>query len=339
MNTSIWFKIFIIACICSLASPAFAVVFKIATLSPEGSEWMQKMRAGAKEIAEKTDNRVKFRFYPGGIMGNDKAVLRKIRIGQLHGGAVTAGSLTHIYPDLRLYFLPMIFKSFEEVDYVRKHMDSLLISGLEQQGFVTFGFAEGGFAYVMSKAPVRNTDDLRNQKVWMPDGDISTLKVIDRFDIKPVSLPMADVRTSLQTGLIDAVTVSPIGAIVLQWHTQVKYLTDMPLAYVYGMLSIDRKVFNKISSADQKTVRNIMRSVFRDIDRKNRKHNVEALNVLRKHGIQFIKPDADTEKQWHEVASEVTQRLVEAGKVSPNMVTTLDDYLRDQRSQIAKTDE
>jgi TRAP-type C4-dicarboxylate transport system substrate-binding protein len=339
MNTSMGLKIIIIAFICSLASPAFAVVFKIATLSPEGSEWMQKMRAGAKEIAEQTDNRVKFKFYPGGIMGNDKAVLRKIRIGQLHGGAFTAGSLTHIYPELRLYFLPMIFKSFEEVDYVRKHMDSLLISGLEQQGFVTFGFAEGGFAYVMSKAPVRNTDDLQNQKVWMPDSDITTLEVMDAFDIKPISLPMADVRISLQTGLIDAVTVSPIGAIVLQWHTQLKYLTDMPLAYVYGMLSVDRKVFEKMSPDDQKIVHDIMRSVFRDIDQKNRKHNVEALNVLRKHGIQFIKPDAVTENQWHEVASEVTQRLMEAGTVSPNMVNMLDNHLRDHRSQIAKTDE
>jgi TRAP-type C4-dicarboxylate transport system substrate-binding protein len=189
-----------------VTSPAAKVVLKIATLSPEGSEWMQKMREGAKEIALKTDNRVKFKFYPGGIMGSQKAVLRKIRIGQLHGGAVTAGRLAHIYPELSLYYLPMIFKSFGEVDYVRKQMDLLLISGLEGRGFVTFGLAEGGFAYLMSRAPVRNTDDLRNQKVWMPDSDMTTLGVMEAFDIKPIPLPIADVRTSLQTGLIDAVT-------------------------------------------------------------------------------------------------------------------------------------
>lgn len=336
MKKTFWLKICIVSIIGLMTSPALGVVLKIATLSPEGSEWMQKMREGAKEIALKTDNRVKFKFYPGGIMGSEKAVLRKIRVGQLHGGAITAGSLAHIYPELRLYFLPMIFKSFEEVDYVRKQMDPLLISGLEQKGFVTFGLAEGGFAYVMSRAPVRNTDDLRNQKVWMPDSDITILEVMEAFDIKPISLPIADVRTSLQTGLIDAVTVSPIGAIVLQWHTRLKYLTDMPLAYVYGMLAVDRKVFEQITPDDQKIVRDIMGGVFRGIDQKNRKDNVEALKVLRKHGIQFVKPDSVTENQWHEVASAVSQRLIQAGKVSRNMVNTLHNHLRNHRSQIAK---
>jgi TRAP-type C4-dicarboxylate transport system substrate-binding protein len=336
MKKTFWLKICIVSIIGLMTSPALGVVLKIATLSPEGSEWMQKMREGAKEIALKTDNRVKFKFYPGGIMGSEKAVLRKIRVGQLHGGAITAGSLAHIYPELRLYFLPMIFKSFEEVDYVRKQMDPLLISGLEQIGFVTFGLAEGGFAYVMSRAPVRNTDDLRNQKVWMPDSDITILEVMEAFDIKPISLPIADVRTSLQTGLIDAVTVSPIGAIVLQWHTRLKYLTDMPLAYVYGMLAVDRKVFEQITPDDQKIVRDIMGGVFRGIDQKNRKDNVEALKVLRKHGIQFVKPDSVTENQWHEVASAVSQRLIQAGKVSRNMVNTLHNHLRNHRSQIAK---
>jgi TRAP-type C4-dicarboxylate transport system substrate-binding protein len=338
MNSLIWKKILIISIVLLITGPAFGQVLKIATLSPEGSEWMQKMRAGAKEIALKTDNRVKFRFYPGGIMGNDKAVLRKIRIGQLHGGAVTAGSLADIYPDLRLYFMPMIFKSFEEVDYVRKHMDALLIAGLEQKGFVTFGFAEGGFAYVMSKSPVRSNDNLRNQKVWMPNSHATTLEVMESFGIKPIPLPIADVRTSLQTGLIDAVTVSPIGAIVLQWHTQVKYLTDVPLAYVYGMLAVDRKTFAKISPEDQKIVRDTMKQVFRNMDQNNRQRNVEALKVLRKHGIQFVKLDTKTEDQWHDVASTVTGRIVEVGDVSRSMMDMLDGHLKDYRSQLIKTD-
>lgn len=338
MNSLIWKKILIISIVLLITGPAFGQVLKIATLSPEGSEWMQKMRAGAKEIALKTDNRVKFRFYPGGIMGNDKAVLRKIRIGQLHGGAVTAGSLADIYPDLRLYFMPMIFKSFEEVDYVRKHLDALLIAGLEQKGFVTFGFAEGGFAYVMSKSPVRSNDNLRNQKVWMPNSHATTLEVMESFGIKPIPLPIADVRTSLQTGLIDAVTVSPIGAIVLQWHTQVKYLTDVPLAYVYGMLAVDRKTFAKISPEDQKIVRDTMKQVFRNMDQNNRQRNVEALKVLRKHGIQFVKLDTKTEDQWHDVASTVTGRIVEVGDVSRSMMDMLDGHLKDYRSQLIKTD-
>ena len=106
------------------------VVLKIATLAPEGQTWMNMMHAAADEVARKTDGRVKFKFYPGGGMGDTKAVLRKIRIGQLQGGLVTSGSLSKFYPDNQIYNLPITFNSFDEVDFVRGHMDQLIIDGL-----------------------------------------------------------------------------------------------------------------------------------------------------------------------------------------------------------------
>ena len=333
-----WIKIALLIIMCFAVGPAFGEVFKIATLSPDGSDWMQKMRAGAQEIAQKTENRVKFKFYPGGIMGNDKAVLRKIRIGQLHGGAVTAGSLVKIYPDLNVYSLPMKFKNLDEVDYIRGHMDALLISGLEKKGFVAFGLAEGGFAYVMSKAPVKSTQDLRSQKVWMPGQALTTAEVMQALGIKPIPLPVADVRTGLQTGLIDAVSISPMGAIVLQWHTQLRFLTDTPLAYIYGMLAVDRRQFDKLSAQDQTIVREVMGDVFAKINKKNRQHNTEALKVLRKHGIQIVKPNGTTEQQWREVAAEVIDRVIAAGHLSGDLVEILDNHLKDYRSQQANSD-
>lgn len=338
MKYSSCIKIALLIFLCFTASPAFGVVFKIATLSPDGSEWMQQMRAGAREIALNTENRVKFKFYPGGIMGNDKAVLRKIRVGQLHGGAVTAGSLVKIYPDLNLYSMPMKFDTLDEIDYVREHMDALLISGLEKKGFVSFGLAEGGFAYVMSKAPVKSTQDLRDQKVWMPGQALTTAEVMQALGINPIPLPVADVRTGLQTGLIDAVTISPMASIVLQWHTQLRFLTDTPLAYIYGMLAVDRRQFDKLSTQDQTVVRKVMGNVFAKINKKNRQDNADALKVLRKHGIQFVKPDAATEKQWQEVAAAITGRVVEAGHLSADMVEVLDNHLKDFRTQRANSD-
>ena len=99
-------------------APAATLELKIATLSPDGSPWMLKMREGAKEILRKTDNRVRIKFYPGGVMGNDKAVMRKIRAGQLHGGALTGGSLQKVFSDAQVYSLPLKFRSLQEIDYV-----------------------------------------------------------------------------------------------------------------------------------------------------------------------------------------------------------------------------
>jgi len=320
-----------------LTGRSHALVLKIATLSPEGSSWMKEMRKGATEVAQKTDSRVRFKFYPGGIMGDDKTVLRKIRFGQLHGGAVVSNSLTHFFPDNQIYNLPMGFQSYEEVDYVRERMDRLIIEGFEKNGFITFGLAEGGFAYMMSNSPLQTLADLRKQKVWIPENDSTALETVKAFGVTPIPLSIADVRTGLQTGLIDTVTTSPIGAIALQWHTQVKYLTDNPLMYIYAVLALDRKVFNKISLDDQNVVRSVMGAVFRKIDQQNRKDNVKALDVLRRQNIQFVKLNAEPREEWYTQASLVAGRLIEAGTLSREVVSTLEKYLNEYRSKRPNT--
>jgi len=316
-----------------------AMVLKIATLSPEGSIWMKEMREGAREVAQKTNNRVQFKFYPGGVMGDDQTVLRKIRIGQLHGGAVVANSLTKPFPDSQVYNLPLIFKSFEEVDYVRKRMDKLIIDGFEEGGFVTFGLAEGGFAYMMSNSPLRSIDDLRKQKVWIPENDSTALATLNAFGVSPIPLSIADVRTGLQTGLIDTVATSPIGAIALQWHTQVNYLMDIPLMYIYGVLAVDRKIFEKLSPDDQSIVRDIMSRVFGKLDRQNREDNIKALEILRKQGIQFTQSPAESEAEWYTKSSVVSDRLVETGRLSREIVDKLEEHLKEYRSMRSKPNE
>jgi len=309
-----------------------ALTLKIATISPEGATWMVKMRQGAKEIAKRTDSRVKFKFYPGGIMGNDQSVLRKIRIGQLHGGAITNGSMESIYPDAQLYSLPFLFNSNEEVNYVRGKMDDFFVKGLEKKGYVTFGFAEGGFAYLMSNKPLKNVSDLQKQKVWVPSDDIISRTIFDSASVSPVSLPISDVMTSLQTGMINTIAASPIGAIALQWHTKVKYLTDTPLLYFYAFLAVNKKTFNKISPDDQLIVRKIMSNTFKEIDIQNRKDNISAKKALEKQGIAFVKISEETLAAWHQMGKKARDILKNKGIYSPEALKALQDNLSSFRN-------
>jgi len=331
MNVFKLMRIIFTGCVILFTAQTEAADIKIATLSPDGSMWMEKMREGAKEVAEKTGNRVNIKYYPGGVMGDDKAVLRKIRIGQLHGGAVVAGSLSEIFPDNQIYTLPLKFKSFEEIDYVREHMDSMITEGLEKSGFVSLGLAEGGFAYIMSKEPVRTVSDLRRQKVWIPDNNPTALEAVKAFEVPPIPVSIADVRAALQTGLIDTVTTPPIAAIALQWHTQVKYMTELPFLYVYAVLAVDQKAFSEILPNDQKVVREVMGKFFKEIDRKNREDNVNALETLNKQGIQFVKPPDEALAEWHEKSALVSKRLIELDGLSHNMLETLEKCLKEYR--------
>lgn len=316
-----------------LTLQAQALTLKIATLSPEGSAWMKKMRVGATEVETKTQGRVTFKFYTGGTMGNDKTVLSKIKIGQLQGGAVTVGSLEDFSPDVQAYTMPLLFKNFNEVDYVRSRMDAQLSKGLEQGGMVNFGFAEAGFAYAMSKTTaVPSVAELRKHKVWIPENDPLSLETLKTFQVTPVPLAIADVLPALQTGIVDTVASSPIGTLALQWHTQVKYLTDLPLTYIVAVLAIDQKSFNKIEPADQAVVRDVMGRVFHDIDKQNRQDNLDAYNSLLKQGIKVIKPSPQETAEWEKDAQIASDHIQKAGIISPAIMQTLQGHLKTVRA-------
>ncbi len=318
----------------SLTSVAHATTLKIATLAPDGTAWMKIMRTAAGEVKKKTDGRVKLRFYPGGVMGNDKSVLRKIRVGQLHGGAITGGGLAGVYPDAQLYNLPFLFRSLDEVDYVRTRFDQEIIHGLSKKGFVSYGLGEGGFAYLMSNSPVRESADLRKQKIWIPEGDRVNSVAFKTTGVSPIPLPITDVLTGLQTGLIDTVASSAIGAIALQWHTRVKYLTDVPLIYLYATLVIKEKALKKLSSEDRKILHTELASAFQALNSRNREDEKKALVALKKQGITFIEPTTQGKQEWAQTAAATVKALENDGLFSPELFRKVQGLLDEYRQSI-----
>lgn len=325
-------RILLIAIVC-LSFQAEAATLKIATLVPDGTSWMKAMRHAAAAVNDRTQGRVKLKFYPGGVMGNDKSVLRKIRIGQLHGGAITGGGVASFYPEVSVYNLPFIFRSFEEVDYARQRMDPILIEGMLKKGFVSFGLSEGGFAYLMSKNPVSRFAELRQQKIWVPEGDDIGLAVFNALDIAPVPLPLTDVLTGLQTDLINTVASPAMGAIALQWHTRLKHLVDIPITYLFGTLVISEKALKVISPTDQEILTQVLNDTFAEINTQNRRDNKQALLALRNQGMQFIMPAASEVDPWRQLASQAIENLVSDGRISRSVYETLQQHLATYRSK------
>lgn len=306
-------KFLFTALLLTCAGLSQAATLKIATVTPEGSDWMRQMRAGAAEIAERTDGRVQLKFYGGGVQGNDSKVLGKIRIGALQGGAFTPSAIASLYPDINLYGMPMVFDTEEQAAYVRERMDDKLKQGMEKAGFVSFGFASGGFAAILSNTPVRSLDDLRGQRVWVPEGDQISYASMEAVSLAPVTLPLTDVLTGLQTGLIDIVGSPPIGALVLQWHTKVRYMTELPLTYTLGFLAIDKKAFTKLSDGDQAVVHDVMTRTYETFDKQNLVDNREARAALLKQKIQLVEFDPDELARLRDLMLVSNRKLGEEG--------------------------
>jgi TRAP-type C4-dicarboxylate transport system substrate-binding protein len=325
------FTLFICAAALSCGTgPLFAQTLKIATIAPESSSWMRDMRAAAQVIEEHTEGRVKFKFYGGGVQGNDKQVQRKMRTGQLHGGAFTSGGLNQFQIDADLFSLPLLFRSIEEARYVRDNLEAEIRRRLEDAGYVNFGLAAAGFAYMMSNKPLRTRTDLNGQKIWIPEGDPAGFAALRALGIAPVVMPVTDVMTGLQTSLLDSVTVPPVGAIVFQWHTRLKFITDVPVAYVYAALLIDRKVFGRLQAEDRQVVREVMEGVYRKFDQNGVRDNDEALQALLDTGLEMVEPQSDEVAQWRTIVGRSHQKLGQDGvfdsELLRRIVTLLENY-------------
>ena len=284
--------------------PVAAQELRIATLAPADSQWMQDMVAGGERVRELTEGRVSLRFRAGGVAGSDEQVLRKIRIGDLQGGAFSSGGLANIYPGLNTYGIPLIFRSLDEVDYVRPRLDPKLSAGLEQAGFVSLGFSEGGFSNLMSNVPVSHVDDLRRQKIWVPDNDLISFEVLESLRLAPVPLEVSDALLGLERGLVDVVAASPVVALVLQWHTKTRFRTELPITYSMGVFAIAEEAFYTLEPRDQQVMRTVIGEVMAGIDNDSRADNEEARSVMSGMGIETVAVnDADVEV-WRQIIAE-----------------------------------
>jgi TRAP-type C4-dicarboxylate transport system substrate-binding protein len=281
------------AALCVLLPPAAQAGqrIKIATLAPEGTTWMKVMNAMAKEVEQKTGGEVTLKFYPGGVMGDEGDVIRKMRFGQIHGGGFTGRGLGEINPAERVLELPSLFENYAEVDCVLDKVSERLAAGFRDKGFELLGWAEAGFVYVFTNRPIRSADDIRGVKMWMWEGDPLAKALFDANGIVPVPLDLPNVLTSMQTGLIDAVYSSPYAVVALQWHTKVKYMIRPKLTYASGALLVSTKELSKLSPEHQQILKDVARKHLRDLTQKTRKENDEAVAVLKKAGIQILDMD------------------------------------------------
>jgi len=306
-------------------------IIKIATIAPDGSSWMREFRAAAAEVQTATQGRVQVKFYPGGVMGSDAVVLRKIRLGQLQGGALTASELDGVCKDAPVYSLPFLFHGQAEVDAVRKVVDPMLVDCFHAGGMRMLGLAGGGFAYLMSTHEMHTRDDLRSSKVWVPANDRIGEMTFKNGGITPIPLPISDVFTSLQTGLVDTVGNTYSGAVILQWHGKIKYIIDLPLTYIPAYFLIDEKVFGRASAADQAALLKAFGGAMTRIDALNRRDNVQALAAMQQGGTKMITPPPAEAARWREIGVSTSRQLEQQNAFSPQVMAAIQRILATQR--------
>ena len=318
----------------SLFGAAEAAEFKLATIAPEGSGWMERMRATAERIERRTDGAVRLRFYPGGVMGDARAILRRMRIGQLHGGAFTLGELAQVAPAANLYSMPFTFRNVEELESLRDRFDPLVLDALAEGGIIAPEISLGGFAYLFSDRPLPTADPSElsgDYRVWVPDGDRLSQRTLAAAGATPVPLALAEVYTALQTGALNTFASTPSATIILQWHTRARFMLDMPLLMTAGTIGLDRRSVERLSDGHRNILLAELATTLEQIESDNQSDNEAALEAIRGQGVKVLEPEPDLVAHWHDLAREIRRDAMRDGQVELPYLDRLEAELERMR--------
>ncbi len=284
------------------------VVLKVASLAPKGSSWYKSFSKTKREVKKATKGAVVLKLYGGGVMGDEGAMVRKMRTGQLAGAALTSVGMGEIASEFFMYQMPMTFKNYKEINYVREKMEPKFKEILDKKGFVLLHWGDVGFNYLFSNAPVASPSDMAKTKMWVWDADPVGKAVLKVSGANAVQLGVPDVLPSLSTGVIDAFSNSPYGAVALQWHTKAKYVTDLKVAFTIGGLLLSKKAWDKIPAEHQASILEISKKNGSTLLNKIRKDNKKAIKTIVGGGVESVK--AKDIKEWKNMAKKVEKVMV-----------------------------
>lgn len=311
-------------------------VLKFATLAPQGSTWMNLITDWGKKVEKESQGRLVFKLYPGGVSGDEPDVLRKIRFGQLHGGAMTGHGIGYIYSPARVLEIPFLFRSYDEVDHVRARLMPEIKEGFRKNGFELLGWMEVGFIQLFSQQPIYSLADMRKRRIWLWQGDPLGTAFFAASDISPVPLPITEVFTSLSTGLIDTTIAPPLGAIALQWFSKTPYMTEMPVMDGIGGLLVSRQFFDKLPADLQGLLRRTGEETGNRLLVETRRDNEKSLKVLKQHGVTFTNEWKDSDAALYELRDRAAASLAKNNYIPNDLYTRTRQELDRYRSQKGK---
>ena len=263
---------------------------KIAVVMPEGSTWTNTLREFSDAVRSETGGNVAIKIYAGGVSGDEVDVLRKMRVNRLHAGGFSGVGLGLVLPEIRVLEAPLLFDSYEEIDYVKEKMFDDFAARFEEKGYVLLGFAEAGFVYLFSNQPIDSVDRLQQTRMWVWKGDRVAENFLSAFGIQGYPLQLADVNTGLETGMIDSFYSPPLAAVAFQWYARAQYMLDFPMVNSTGALLMNKRTFYGLSPDNREIVSRLAKQYSAKLVQLTRKDNTEAVQVLSEAGIKLIPP-------------------------------------------------
>lgn len=285
-----------------------AYTLRIASLVPDGSSWMKILNAWNKTLQEKTDGRLKLRFYPGGSQGDERDFVRKMRVGQLDGGVVTMTGMSLLVPAMNVLVLPGLLDTYAELDRVREKMAPKFEGMFEKEGFKLVGWGDAGKTRLFSVKPIKRPSDIKAMRPWVWKDDPIFVEFYQVIGASAVRLGVPEVYPALQTRMVDVISSSALTAVALQWYTRVKYMTAHNSAIIAGGTMMRKDKYDELPPDLKEVFDSTAARAHELLNKVVRKEDQKAYEVILKKGIQAVEA-GDAKAEWDAADKKVRDKL------------------------------
>ena len=273
---------------------------RLATCAPQGTSYHQALQSMAQRWRQAG---VEMTIYPDCTMGSEEDMVRRMRAGQIQAALVTTTGLAEIDKAVTsLQFMPMVFRNYDELDYVRNQLRPELERRMLQKGFVVLFWSDSGWMHFFTRRPAVRPDDFRNLTTFVTASDPAQLEMMKRagFPCRPLEWP--DALTGLQTGMIDAVPTAPMIALSFQLNTAVHHMLALKWAPLVGGAVITKAAWDQIPETKKQQLLQAAADAGNEIQTRARAEALQAIEVMKAHGMQVHEVSPAIEADWRKVA-------------------------------------
>lgn len=311
------------------AIAADRTVLKFGTIAPEGSDWHDALLELRQRWLDLSDGKVELRIYAGGVLGGETEMVRKVQRRGLDGIAISGAGLPRIDSSIGCLNIPMLFNTYQQLDYVRNRIGSELEKNVEDRGFKILTWAEGGWVYFFTKRPVKTPDQLRTLRLWITPGFPDHEKLFKEFDFQVVPLSATDMLTSLQTGLIEAIDVPPLFALLDRSYQIASNMVDLKWAALNAAMVISSRAWGNIPEALRPRLASAAVEIGARLRQSIRSAETEAIREMQNRGLNIIELTQAQRQQWQSEVQTAYPKLPcsqEHPELFENITALLEEY-------------
>jgi len=292
-------------------SPIYSITIKIGSLAPSGSPWDKGLKQIASEWKKVSKGKVILKIYPGGIVGDESVMIRKMRLRQLQAAAITGVGMNQIAKGVLSVSIPLLIRTNEELDYILEKMAPYFEEELNRKQFILIMWTFVGWVHFFSRKPVINTDDLKKQKLWIWEDNAREAQIWKEAGYQPVPLPLPDVLTSLQSGMIDAFTATPLTATAYQWFGIAKNMLDMKWAPMVAGIVVSKSIWEKIPDKLKSKLSEIAKEVGKKTTREMRSADKDAIQIMKQYGLTVNPLTDEALTSWKSLVENGLSKFIE----------------------------